>query len=129
MTAYCFRALRYVHDVSTEEFVNIGIAMWVPEKRGFIFKINTRYKRITRFFKDFDGKSYRMAIRNLNRAFKGAQRDLRTQELPDNVADIFHCALREDNSSFQWSRVMSGVSPEPARRLVILFEEFVAQHE
>jgi hypothetical protein len=33
--AYSFSVLRYVHDPVTQEFVNIGVAVFSPEARYF----------------------------------------------------------------------------------------------
>ena len=49
-TRFSFRVLRYVHDPVTQEFVNIGIAVYAPE-RGFLkAKCATLYARIRRMF-------------------------------------------------------------------------------
>lgn len=32
-TAYTYTVLRYVHDTTTGEFVNVGVALYAPELR------------------------------------------------------------------------------------------------
>lgn len=129
MTTYHFRVLRYVHDVSTEEFVNIGVVMWIPEHSTLMFRVNEQSGRLSRFFNNFDSKSYRQMIHHLQSSFKKVALDLRTLRLfndnPENTSEIFYELVREDASCFQWSSIMSGISTVPEQRLDQLFEEFV----
>lgn len=135
MTAYHFAILRYVHDASTEEFANIGVAMWMPERSKLLFRVNERFGRISNFFKNIDGPSYRQMIRNLKSAsdFKWASDNVDTAYLfknpIDHASEIFNGIVREDASCFQWSRLMSGTSKDAERRFEELFEEFVTFHE
>jgi hypothetical protein len=58
-TAYSFSVLRYVHDPSTQEFINIGMAVYAPEA-GFLRAICTKhYRRISRMFAKIDGARFR----------------------------------------------------------------------
>ena len=129
MTTYHFRVLRYVHDVSTEEFVNIGVVMWIPEHSTLMFRVNEQFGRLSRFFNNFDSKSYTQMIRNLQSSFNRVALDLPTLRLfkykPENTSEIFYELVREDASCFQWSSLMSGISTIPEQRLDQLFEEFV----
>ncbi len=46
-TPYSFSVLRYVHDAVTQEFINIGVAVY-PSEAGFLRAVcTTRYARIT----------------------------------------------------------------------------------
>ena len=133
MKSYRFRILRYVHDVSTEEFVNIGVVMWVPEYSQLIFRLNTQSRRVSRFFTDFDSDGYRKMVRNLQHAFDEIAIDIQKfdlfKETPQNTFEIFNELVREDASCFQWSPLMSGISANPEERLERLFVEFVTFHE
>ena len=135
MTSYHFAILRYVHDVSTEEFVNIGVAMWIPDRAKLLFRVNERFDRLSGFFKDVDVSSYGNMVHNLKSAadFKWASDDISTDYLFKNTAnhplEIFHELVREDGSCFQWSRLMSGISEDAQKRFEELFEEFVTFHE
>ena len=133
MKSYHFRILRYVHDVSTEEFVNIGVMMWIPERSKLIFDANERFGRLSGFFKNFDGSGYRQMIHNLQRSFRAIDIDLQNPGLfkntPETTSEIFNELVREDASCFQWSPLMSGISTNPEERFNQLFEEFVTFHE
>ena len=135
MTAYHFAILRYVHDVSTEEFVNIGVAMWIRGRSQLLFRVNERFSRLSDFFKDFDLSSYRKMVYNLKSAadLKWVSDDVATAFLFKNSGDrpseIFNEIARKDASCFQWSRLMSGITQDVENRFEELFEEFVTYHE
>ena len=104
MKSYRCRILRYVHDVPKGEFVNIGVVMWIPEHSRLIFRLNEQYRRISGFFKNFDGTSYRQMLRNLQYSFKAVASDLQkpplTRDTPDTFK-VFNLLVREDTSTFQ----------------------------
>lgn len=135
MTTYHFAILRYVHDVSTEEFVNIGVVMWIPERAKLLFRVTERCGRLFSFFKNIDKDSYRKMIRNLKwtAELKWASDNVATAHLFENTAnnplEIFHEIVKEDASCFQWSRLMSGITKDVVRRFEELFEEFVTFHD
>ena len=62
-TPYSFSVLRYVHDPVTQEFVNIGVALY-SQQVGFLRAIcTTRYARITQMFTSIDGNRFRQLAR------------------------------------------------------------------
>lgn len=72
MRQYQYLILRYVHNYSTEEFVNIGILMWLPEERRFLHEISEKYSLLSSFFINFDGPGYRKMIRHIKAKLRGA---------------------------------------------------------
>jgi len=129
MTTYHFAILRYVHDVSAEEFANIGLAMWMPDRCKLLFRVNERISRLSNFFKNIDVRSYRQMIRNIKWASDNVDTAYLFENAADHAAEIFAGIVRPDASCFQWSRLMSGISKDAERRFDELFEEFVTFHE
>ena len=129
MKSYHFAVLRYVHNVSTEEFVNIGVVMWIPERYQLIFRVNERFGRLSGFFKDLNGSSYRQMVRNFKSTSDGVATNNLFKDSPENPFEIFNKIVQEDASCFQWSRLMSGISVDPEKRFDQLYEEFVTFHE
>lgn len=55
--------VRFMPYVETGEFANVGVVMISPRHRYFGFILETRrYGRLTKFFKDLEGRLYRSAI-------------------------------------------------------------------
>lgn len=133
MIPYQFAILRYRHSASAGELVNIGLVMWVPSEGRILHSLNDRYSRLTSFFAGFDGTKYRKMVRRLNRHFSDmssgeAQLKLFSKS-SDGLNDLLERLIHRDDSSFQWSEIMAGISEKPDERLTELFVEFVTKHE
>ena len=126
MIAYHFALLRYVHHAAAGEFGNIGVVMWVPEKRQLLFRVSERYSRFSRFFADFDGAGYRQVARDLHSRLKAQAERIATV---DGLEDVLNALVPTDSSCFAASALMGGLVPNPEERLEQLFYDFVGKYE
>lgn len=62
MKAMRFAVIRFAPYVQTHEFANIGIIATCPKTAYFDYKIETRYQRLSQFFRYFRRDVYRAAI-------------------------------------------------------------------
>ena len=126
MKHYQYLILRYVHNVSTEEFANIGILMWLPEERRMLHHVSERYARISAFFDGFDGPRYRNMVRHL----RAKLRDVEKMHLAriESVDNLINTYLPREDSCFQWSSMMTGLATDPEERLLRLFDKIVSRH-
>jgi Protein of unknown function (DUF3037) len=51
-TTFTYTVLRYVHDIATGEFVNMGVVLYAPEARYVSALCNPRYGRLSKMFGD-----------------------------------------------------------------------------
>ena len=65
-TAYTFVTLRYVHDVVTGEFANVGIVLYAPDERYLEARFTTSYERLNALFVKIDHANYRSLDHGLN---------------------------------------------------------------
>jgi len=117
MRTFQFAVVRYVHDIATEEFANIGLVMFEPETGWLKHDLTTRYGRLSQFYREFAGDSYSHRVRRFARMVNARMKHVADQfarpelgadtnpELPAVLPKIF----RGEDSCFQWSRVMTGV--------------------
>ncbi len=49
-TPYSFSVLKYIHDVVTGEFVNVGVVLYAPKERFLGAKCTSKYTYITKVF-------------------------------------------------------------------------------
>lgn len=132
-TTYTYTVLRYVHDVASGEFLNVGVALLAPGQRYVNARCRTNYGRLRSVFPTLDGESFRAAMRHVTHSF-GRFRDELRDELQlrapaKDVMDFALAVLGKDDSSLQWSPVGSGVTADPERTLGQLFERFVTVNE
>ena len=59
---YGFVILRYVHDVLTAEFINVGVVMYVPSQGRVIAKTRNTMGRLRGVFPDLDRSAFNSAM-------------------------------------------------------------------
>lgn len=132
-TTFTFTVLRYVHDVSTGEFVNMGVALYAPDAGYVSAMCNPRYGRLSRVFLDVNGDHVRSLMRFIQSRFEEFGEKL-NGELPLNgkpksVMDIAASILPPDDSSLQWSDPGGGITENPAATLEQLYVRLVQRYE
>mgnify|MGYP006276171185 FL=1 len=132
-TAYSFAVLRYVHDILTGEFVNVGVVLYAPEVKYLGGLCNTRYGRLSRLFGDIDGEYFRGLMRHIEARFDELgdrlRNDLPLYEPPAHVMEIARDVLPPDDSSLQWSEPGGGRTEDPGKTLEQLFDRLVGRYE
>lgn len=130
-TPYSFSVLRYVHDPVSQEFINIGVALYSQEA-GFLRSVCTaHYARITRMFARIDGNRFQQLTRYIQEQVNiiGANLPL---ELPFEPAraleDLLARVLPPDDSSVQFSTAGVGVTRDPEKTLKELFDRYVDRY-
>lgn len=135
MIPYQYAILRYVHDRSTGEFVNIGAVIWAPEDQRFIFEISHRYGRVSSFFDGLNGKEFQQMVGFLRSFFseQSSRRNLGQIDLFESktlrLPSILPTLLRSGSGCFEWSDVMAGIGSSLEDELVSLIEDYVTKYE
>lgn len=131
---YSFCVLRYVHDPITQEFVNIGVALFSSEARFLRAVCTMNYGRISDAFQKIDGQQFRQTARYIQDQIC-ALGQLRESALPldseINLESILATILPRDDSAFQFSKVGVGISSNLQQTLLDLFQrhvEYYAHH-
>lgn len=129
---YSYVVLRYVHDVLTGEFVNVGLVMVVPGRSQVLTQARKTFGRIKNVFPDLDSAAYKRAIDAINRGMRGVERNLKSEGLfkGDKTAlDYARLALPLDDSSLQWSPVGAGLTADPQQTFDQLYHRFVTRYD
>jgi len=123
--SYEFSVLQYIHDIAAEETVNIGVLMWLPESRQFLYQISQDTSRLYSFFKDFITKDYMEMIQDLLRYFEETSKiahDL------SSLADLREHLVPTGHGKLIWGAPMYGIASDCQKRLDLLMHEFVKKH-
>jgi len=131
--AYSYVVLRYVHDILSGEFVNVGVVVF---SKGLFAKAQClkTYGRITKVFPGAHGKSILHRVRSIESRINGIgdtmAHELELQVSPKSIEEIVHAVLPQDDSSLQWSSSGSGVAEnlnvvldELFKRMVLLYDD------
>jgi hypothetical protein len=130
--AYTYTVLRYVHDTTTGEFVNVGVALYAPEARYVSAVCRTTYRRLNKLFPGVNGEHFRSLMRFIQAQFEGLGERL-ASELPfvdaKSVLELAQSILPRDDSSLQWSPIGGGRTEDPSQTLDQLFDRMVTLYD
>ena len=111
--AYSFITLRYIHDVVTGEFANVGVVVYAADQRYLEARFTSSYERLNAFFVNVDHATYRNLIRYLSSRFAELASEVREglNLLPiQGLDELVRRVLPADDSSLQWSPPGGGFS-------------------
>jgi hypothetical protein len=131
LISYTFTVLRYVHDITAGEFLNVGVVVYAPEARFLMARTRTTYGRLTKVFPDANGDAFKRIIGHVESAIETAAARL-DDLFPESGASALDFAFRvlpQDDNSLQWSPLGSGRTSNPEKELDVLFERMVTRHE
>jgi hypothetical protein len=127
-TNYSSIILRYVHDVVTGEFANIGVVVYAPEQRFLEARFATSYERLNAIFLKIDHLHFRALMRYLANRFEELSAELRDGlhvKPVTTLSEIVKQVLPPDDSSLQWSQQGGGITDDPERALAELYKRMV----
>jgi hypothetical protein len=113
--AYSFSTLRYVHDPVTQEFVNVGVAIFSPEAGYFRAICTPSYSRVTRMFGKIDGQGFRHFSRHIQNRICAVGQVYSSASAPEGKLTIERMlakVLPADDSALQFFKRRRG----PERR-------------
>jgi hypothetical protein len=125
-TPYTRIVLRYVHDVVTGEFANVGVVLFAPDQRFLRARFVSDYRRLHAIFGEIDEVHLQSIMEHLKRAF--ANLETRLGRDSRDIGELVHQVLPADDSSLQWSPIGGGVTDDLDGTLNHLFQRFVQRH-
>lgn len=130
-TPYTFTVLRYRHDAIAGECINVGVVLHSAERSYLEAKLSFKYGRLRDVFPDLDSAAFRESLHAIERGIKQSRKHTRNTLLTTltTADEASRSVLRQDDSSFTWSSVGSGVAADLDAELDKLFKRFVTWHE
>jgi hypothetical protein len=135
-TTYTYTVLRYVHDVTTGEFANVGVALYAPEANYASAVCRRTYARLSKMFPGLNGESLKSLIgyiqarfEECGMKFQSPQSELEFEKRPTSVMTIAQAILPPDDSSLQWSEPGGGITDNPMATLEKLYKRFVERYD
>ncbi|MGH9545330.1 MAG: DUF3037 domain-containing protein [Terriglobales bacterium] len=128
---YSFSILRYVHDPATQEFVNIGVAVFSPQAKYLQAICTPNYGRVRHMFLKVDGPRFRQLSRYIQDQISAAGREYESSLPFEAGQDFEHLLARVlpfDDSAIQFSKAGVGLSTDLDRTLRELYERFVDRY-
>lgn len=133
-----YSIIRFLPYAETEEFANVGVAMFAPTARYFDFRLTNKWRRIGAFFDTLDRRVFVQGMR----AFK--EELVRTRDMAGKLTGgeesgqssaqrMFEDLIRPREALFRFSTVRAVMTDTPEAKLAALFDYYVehdfATHE
>ncbi len=132
-TGYTYSILRYVHDVSSGEFANVGVVLLAPKARFAKAICRETYGRLSHMFPDMDRESFKPLMHyvssRINALGKRLADELELEKSPKDAGDLARSVLPHDDSSLQWSEVGGGICENPEQKLNELYDRYVIRYD
>lgn len=129
--SYTFVVLRYVHDMMTGEFVNVGLVLYVPQTRRLLVRTSTSVARLRAAFPDIQRSAFTGTMRGIERAGKKLAKDAVLDQMFGGGAEVTKFArqlVADDDSALQWSPAGGGLTTDPDRTFAKLFDRQVERY-
>jgi len=131
--SYTYSILRYVHDIPTGEFVNVGVAVHCATENYFNVIFRSTSGRVSEFFPDIKTDAFKALLKSLSTRFKDLSdvysSPLNFGDKPRNLEEILKSVTPKDDSALVWSDISSGLSDSPQKTLEKLFSRYVAKYD
>lgn len=128
---YTYSVIRYRHDPSTGEMLNIGVILCAPTVAFLDAVTNYHYERLSEAFVNFDGDHYRRTLRQFSMVLDVLRERLTNRtlidawDIPSDVRSAADQIWPDKDLSFQVGKVMAGITHDPSETLRALFERMV----
>ena len=131
-TQYSFSTLRYIHDIVTGEFINVGVVVFAREARFLGCLCSPRFGRLSKMFLEIDGNHFKQITRYIqDKITEEGDRlvsELDLKPIPNTVSGYTTRILPVDDSSLQFSPEGYGITENPAETLEKLYDRLVEHY-
>jgi hypothetical protein len=127
---YTYCVVRYLHDPTAGEMLNIGIVLRAPGVSYLGAQFDHHYERLSGAFAEFDGEHYRRTVFRFESAIESLVQGstemlFPLQEIPSDAGAVGAWLSSDPGLSIQFGPTLSGVTDDPARALGSLFARMV----
>ncbi|CAB5287371.1 DUF3037 domain-containing protein [Burkholderia multivorans] len=131
--SYSYSILRYIHDISTGEFVNVGIAIYSANANYFEFNLRRSLGTISEIFPDIKAHAFKSLLRTVGRRLESVKSNfgsvLRLNDDPRSLDELLAQTLPKDDSALVWANQGTGVSANLDSVFLRLFDRYVAKYD
>ena len=132
-TQYSYALLRYVHDVATGEFVNVGVVIYAPTIGYFDYQVRRSRGRIFDVVPDLKASSLKAVVRTLTRRLdeltSSTRMALKYGDSAKSFEQLVASVLPKDDSALIWANSGTGVAANVPKVLERLYERYAAKYD
>lgn len=113
MINFQYLIIRYRHDFTTGEFINVGLVFFIPPDKYLEVRVTNKTKRISDFYSGVSGTFIRSSLKSIEKKIKAYARKLeKTLDFSNhNRLDVILSDLYpKDEGAIQFSPLYTGIS-------------------
>ena len=129
---YTYTILRYVHDIGTAEFINVGVVVSACDTPCIVARFRTDCRRVKCAFPSLNAEVFLTRMQRLQACFDAidAARCSDVRACGDtSIAKLVRCVLPLEDRALTWSPSNSGIGGPIAATLQSLYERLVTRHD
>ncbi len=129
---YTFTVLRYIHDITAGEFINVGVALYSPKEKYLDAICVSKYGRLSKMFLHINGDHFKSLVcyieDQIHEMGDRFRNELQFSDLPRAISDITNKILPKDDSSLQFSEQGGGLTDNLENTLKDLYDRYVNKY-
>jgi hypothetical protein len=126
---YTYCPVKYVHNPTTGEMLNIGVLLFSAESKQIIGKFDYHFGRLSSTFANFNGNHYRFVITGLEYAISKLNKKfeplLFQGETFKNIKEIISSLVPDLGLSIQFGTIMAGITNDLENEAEYIFQRMV----
>lgn len=111
---YFYSTLRYVHDIATQEFFVVGVAVFAPEQQFLSLNVRKNLGKAGEIISSAQLSDFRAIMRMITTRCEQVVDETQNELLLDigdtKLEDVLAKILQADDSALQWAAVQNGLS-------------------
>lgn len=121
-----YAVIRYMPYLETREFATVGVVAACPKTGYFDYKLTPRYSRLSHFFREFDVRIYRAAMRYFSEELEEIKKITLQQDVsPESLRTLFDQITRDREAIVCTSTPRVRLVANEALGLDYLFDHYV----
>ena len=129
MKTYQYQVLRYLPDLVTGEFINVGLVFLEPETPFLRAQVITNAKRLNSFFPDAASQLLLPSLSYFADAINQQGAQLSNQKAPassiSKLVLITEALMQPNNAAWQLTPVAQGLTPDPEASFASLYSRLI----
>lgn len=130
---YFYTTLRYVHDIATQEFFVVGVAVFAPEQQFLSLNVRKNLGKAGEIISSAQLSDFRAIMRMMTarctQVVGETQNELLLNAGGSKLEDVLAKILQADDSALQWAPVQNGLSTDLEQTSKRLFARYCEKYD
>lgn len=131
MKNYSYSVLRYRHNPTSGEAINVGVLLYAPGENYAQLEIDKRYGHLSKLYRDFCAEDFEWGLDNLQAGLRHLQPQLDNlslfEDAPATAADLANLILPNNGGSLRFEGVNRGHGKDLEVELREVFDLWVGE--